>query len=333
MFNRRQFAKGLAGVATAATIAGCATGKPAGPVVTGRRTFTSLKQVQAGPLNIGYAEEGPSDGPVVLLFHGWPYAIYSYVDVAPILAAAGYRVIVPFLRGFGSTTFLSPDTVRNGQQAATASDAIALLDALHIEKAVFGGFDWGGRTATCVAALWPERVKAATLVSGYAVNNLKANLQPLDPAAEHGWWYQYYFAVERGVLGYTQNRQAFNKLIWNLLSPTWKFDDATYEQSAPAFDNPDHVAIVIHNYRWRLSLAEGEAQYDALEQRLQAGPTISVPTITIGSDFDGTNINGASYRDKFTGKYQHRELPGIGHNVPQESPQNFARAVIDADHL
>ncbi|GAA3436849.1 alpha/beta hydrolase [Kutzneria kofuensis] len=333
------FAQGVAGVMAAGTLAACSSEKAAAPAATatssapGHTTFASLKQIQAGPLNIGYAEDGPANGPVVFLLHGWPYDIFSYVDVAPILAAAGYRVIVPYLRGYGTTTFLSADTVRNGQQAATASDLIALMDALHVDKAVLAGYDWGSRTAGCVAAAWPERVKAAVLVSGYLVTNLKAQQQPLSPAAERGWWYQFYFATERGVQGYTQNRHDFNKLIWQLASPSWKFDDATYERSAKAFDNPDHVAVVIHNYRWRLGLADGEKQYDAVEQKLQTAPPITVPTITIGSDFDGPTIDGAAYRKMFTGKYDHRILKGIGHDVPQEDPTSFAKAVMDADRL
>jgi len=338
MISRRLFAQGVAGVMAAGTLAACSSEKTAGPAAAtttsaSHTKFAALKQIKAGPLDIGYAEDGPADGKPVFLLHGWPYSIYSYVDVAPILAAAGYRVIVPFLRGYGTTTFLSADTVRNGQQAATASDLIALMDALHIDKAVLGGYDWGSRTAGCVAAVWPERVKAAALVSGYLVTNLKAQQQPLTPVAERGWWYQYYFSTERGVQGYTQNRHDFNKLIWQTASPTWNFSDATYDQSAEAFANADHVAVVIHNYRWRLGLAPGEPQYDAVEQKLQAAPPITVPTITIASDFDGAAIDGKAYRSKFTGKYDHRILKGIGHNVPQEDPQNFAKAVLDADKL
>ena len=338
MISRRLFAQGVAGVMAAGTLAACSSEKTAVPAAAtttsaSHTKFAALKQIKAGTLDIGYAEDGPADGKPVFLLHGWPYSIYSYVDVAPILAAAGYRVIVPFLRGYGTTTFLSADTVRNGQQAATASDLIALMDALHIDKAVLGGYDWGSRTAGCVAAVWPERVKAAALVSGYLVTNLKAQQQPLTPVAERGWWYQYYFSTERGVQGYTQNRHDFNKLIWQTASPTWKFSDATYDQSAEAFANADHVAVVIHNYRWRLGLAPGEPQYDAVEQKLQAAPPITVPTITIASDFDGAAIDGKAYRSKFTGKYDHRILKGIGHNVPQEDPQNFAKAVLDADKL
>jgi pimeloyl-ACP methyl ester carboxylesterase len=297
------------------------------------KTFASLKQIEAGLLNVGYAEAGPANGQPVILLHGWPYDIHSYIDVAPQLASAGYRVIIPYLRGYGSTRFLSADTVRNGQQAAIAVDLLAFMDALKIDKAVIAGFDWGARTAVVMAALWPERCKAIVSVSGYLVVNLNINQFPLPPQAELGWWYQYYFATDRGERGYTQFRHDFNKLIWKLASPKWAFDDATYIRTAPAFDNPDHVAIVIHNYRWRLSLAKGESRYDDWEKKLAAAPAITVPAITIGSDFDGANADGAAYAKKFTGKYAHRLLPGIGHNVPQEAPDAFARAVIDADHL
>jgi pimeloyl-ACP methyl ester carboxylesterase len=332
MISRRLFAQGFAGVVAAGTLAGTGS-STAVAAESGHAAFRSLKQVQAGPLNIGYAEDGPADGPVVILLHGWPYDIHSYVDVAPLLAADGYRVIVPYLRGYGSTTFRSADTVRNGQQSATASDVISLMDALRIDRAILGGYDWGSRTAGCAAALWPERVKAAVLVSGYLVTNLKAQQTPLAPAAELGWWYQYYFATERGVTGYTENRHDFNKLIWTNASPRWRFSDATYDRSAQAFTNVDHVAIVIHNYRWRLGLAPGEARYEAIEQRLQAAPPVTVPTITIGSDFDGANIDGSSYRKMFTGPYQHRIFRGIGHNVPQEAPRDFSRAIVAAARL
>ncbi|HMA01688.1 MAG TPA: alpha/beta hydrolase, partial [Gemmatimonadaceae bacterium] len=294
--------------------------------------FAPLKQIDAGLLKVGYAEAGPANGRAVILLHGWPYDIHSYIDVAPLLAAKGYRVIVPYLRGFGSTRFLSADTMRNGQQAAVAHDVIALMDALKIQRAVIGGFDWGARTAAIVAALWPERCKALVPVSGYIVTNLEANQKPLPPKAELGWWYQYYFATDRGMRGYAENRHDFNKLIWTLASPRWAFDDATYDRTASSFDNPDHVAIVIHNYRWRLSLAKGETRYDPLEARLSQGPVITVPTITIGSDFDGAAADGKLYARKFTGRYAHRVFPGIGHNVPQEAPKEFARAIIDADN-
>jgi pimeloyl-ACP methyl ester carboxylesterase len=251
--------------------------------------------------------------------------------VAPRLASAGYRVIVPYLRGYGATRFRSAKTFRNGQQAALAVDAIALLDALRIEKAIVAGFDWGARTADIMAALWPERCKGLVSVSGYLIVNREANKQPLPPAAEYGWWYQYYFATERGRLGYTANRHDFNKLIWKNASPKWAFDDATFDRTAAAFDNPDHVSIVIHNYRWRLSLAEGEPQYDSLERRLLEAPAISVPTITIASDFDGAAADGAAYAKKFSGRHSHRILSGIGHDVLQEAPQAFADAVVEVD--
>jgi pimeloyl-ACP methyl ester carboxylesterase len=298
---------------------------------SGRSLVDSVKQIDAGVLNIGYAEAGPANGPAVILLHGWPYDIHAFADVAPILGAKGYRVIVPYLRGYGTTRFLSSDTVRNGEQAAIAVDIIALMDALKIQKAIVAGFDWGSRTAGIMAALWPDRVKGLVAVSGYIATNLVANQQPLPPKAELGWWYQYYFATERGVIGYTKNTYDFNKLIWQLASPTWKFDEATYARSAESFKNPDHVRIVIHNYRWRLSLADGEAKYADLEQKIFARPAITVPSITMASDFDGAAADGKAYASLFTGKYAHRILPGIGHNVPQEAPQAFAKAVIDVD--
>ncbi|GAA0608897.1 alpha/beta hydrolase [Kutzneria viridogrisea] len=335
MISRRQFSQVLAAAAATASLAGCsAQAIPAASPSTGKNTsFGPLKQIDAGEVSMGYAEAGPAGGPVVLLLHGWPYDIHSYVDVAPLLAAAGYRVIVPYLRGYGSTRFLSKDTFRNGQQSAIALDVIALMDALKVDKAVLAGYDWGARTADVIAALWPERCKALVSVSGYLITNLATNQQPLSPAVERGWWYQYYFATERGVLGYSQNRHEFNKLIWQIASPKWNFDEATYNRSAAAFDNPDHVSIVIHNYRWRLSLAKGDPKLDSLEQKLAQAPVISVPTITIGSDFDGATADGAAYRAKFSGKYAHRLLNGIGHNVPQEAPEEFAKAVIEADKL
>jgi pimeloyl-ACP methyl ester carboxylesterase len=267
--------------------------------------FNNIKQINAGVLNVGYVDAGPANGPVVLLLHGWPYDIHSYVDVVPLLTAKGYRVIVPYLRGFGTTRFISDKALRNGQQSVLAADMIALLDALKIEKATVAGFDWGARTADIMAALWPGRVKALVSVSGYLIVNRQANLQPLPPKAELGWWYQYYFATERGRAGYDANRHDFNKLIWQIASPKWSFDDSTFDRSAASFNNPDHVSIVIHNYRWSLSLAEGDAQYDALEKRLAAGPVITVPAITISSDFDGANADGKAYAKKFSGKYSH----------------------------
>jgi pimeloyl-ACP methyl ester carboxylesterase len=296
-------------------------------------TFDVLKQINAGELNIGYAEVGPADGPVVVLLHGWPYDIYSFVDVAPMLASAGYRVIVPYLRGYGTTRFLSSDTVRNAQQSVVAVDIVALMDALNIERAVLGGFDWGARTADIVAALWPERCKALVAVSGYLVGNRDLGKTPLRPKDELAWWYQFYFATERGRAGYDANRHDFNKLIWQIASPKWDFDDATFERSAASFDNPDHVAIVIHNYRWRLSLADGDPRYDELEMRLAAGPVITVPTITLEGDVNGApHADAASYAGKFAGKYAHRVISGgIGHNLPQEAPRDFAQAIIDVD--
>jgi len=296
-----------------------------------RSLIDSVKQIDAGLLNVGYVESGPSNGPAVILLHGWPYDIHAFDEVTPILTAKGYRVIVPYLRGYGTTRFLSDDTMRNGEQVVFAADTIALMDALGIKKAIIGGFDWGSRTAMSMAALWPDRVKAVVAVSGYLLVNLQANMQPLSPKAELGWWYQYYFATERGVLGYSRNTNDFNKLIWQIASPKWNFDDATFNRTAASFNNPDHVKIVIHNYRWRLSIADGEAKYRDLEQKLFDGPQITVPTITIASDFDGAAADGKGYASKFTGKYSHRVLNGIGHNVPQEDPKSFAKAVLDVD--
>jgi pimeloyl-ACP methyl ester carboxylesterase len=296
-------------------------------------SFGPLRQIDAGLLNVGYAEAGPADGPAVLLLHGWPYDIHTYVDVAPLLAVHGYRVIVPFLRGYGTTRFLRDDTVRNGQQSVVAVDAVALMDAFGIEQAVLGGCDWGARTADIVAGLWPERCKALVSVSGYLIGSQEANKMPLPPEAELQWWYQYYFATERGRAGYDQNRHDFAKLIWQLASPRWNFDDATFDRSAASLDNPDHVDIVIHNYRWRLGLAEGEPEYDVLEKQLAEGPVITVPTITLEGDANGAfHPEPSFYAKKFSGPYSHRTIEGgIGHNLPQEAPEAFAQAVIDAD--
>lgn len=294
-------------------------------------SFGPLKQIDAGVLNVGYAEIGPASGAPIILLHGWPYDIYSYVDVAPALAAAGYRVIVPFIRGYGTTRFLSDSTVRNGEPAAIAVDMIAFMDALKIDKAVLGGFDWGARTANIIAALWPERCKATVSVSGYLIGSQASGKVPLPPKAELQWWYQYYFATDRGRDGYDRYRRDFSRLIWQLASPKWDFDDATFERSAPAFDNSDHVAIVIHNYRWRLALAEGEAKYADLEQRLAQFPVITVPTITLEGDANGApHAEPGAYANKFSGKYEHRTITGgIGHNLPQEAPQAFAQAIVD----
>ena len=319
---------GMAGSAEALARAAAIDGGTAAPAWT-------LKQIPAGDLDVGYAEAGPADGRPVILLHGWPYDIHTYADVAPLLAAEGYRVIVPYLRGYGTTRFLSADTPRNGQQSALAADVIALMDALRIEKAIIGGCDWGARTANIVAALWPERCGGMVSVSGYLIGSREANRMPLPPGAELQWWYQYYFATERGRLGYERHRHEFGKLIWRLASPRWSFDDATYDRSAASFDNPDHVAIVIHNYRWRLSLAEGEPRYDDLERRLAAGPVITVPTITLEGDANGApHPDPAAYAGKFSGPYHHRLIEGgVGHNLPQEAPQAFAQAILDVDRF
>lgn len=316
--------------ATSATVQAGGTGQAAAGAAA---AFGSLKQIDAGLLNVGYADVGPANGAAVVLLHGWPYDIHTYVDVAPMLASAGYRVIVPYLRGYGSTRFLSEKTLRNGQQAVLASDIIALMDALKIDKAIVAGCDWGARTATILAALWPERCKALVSVSGYLVVNLASNQQPLPPQAELSWWYQYYFATPRGERGYAAFRREFSKLIWKSASPKWTFDDATFERSAAALDNPDHVSIVIHNYRWRLGLAEGERQYDDIERRLSQSPPVTVPSITLEGDANGApHPDPAAYAKKFTGKYAHRLIEGgIGHNLPQEAPRAFADAIREVD--
>jgi pimeloyl-ACP methyl ester carboxylesterase len=332
--SRRGFGRIATVAAGAVTLAACVSpGGDQGPPPAPTHDMNPVKQIAAGELNVGYTEAGPPDGQPVILLHGWPYDIHSYADVSAILAEQGFRVIVPYLRGFGSTRFLSSDTFRNGQQAALAHDVTALMDALDIPTAILGGYDWGGRTANVVAALWPERCSGLVAVSGYITVNLAANLKPLAPQAEYGWWYQYYFATPRGELGYRQNTKDFNRLIWTNASPLWQFDDSTYDLSAGAFDNPDHADIVVHNYRWRLSLAPGEARYDADEQRLAAKPPVTVAAITIGSDFDGPAKDGAGYRALYTGPYEHRVLDGIGHNVPQEAPQQFATAISDVSRM
>ena len=330
--DRRRFLS-----ATAMTLVGARLNAVAsGPVQSGgARALGDMRQIAAGVLDVGYAEVGPAGGPVVILLHGWPYDIHTYVDVAPLLAGAGYRVIVPFLRGYGTTRFRSSETPRNGQQAALAADTIALMDALKIDRAIIAGCDWGARTADVVAALWPERCKALVSVSGYLIGSREANRKPLPPQAEYEWWYQFYFATERGRAGYEAYRREFARLIWRLASPKWNFDDATFDRSANAFDNHDHVAIVINNYRWRLGLVEGESKYDELETRLTTGPIITVPTITLEGDANGApHPKPAAYAAKFSGKYRHRNLTGgIGHNLPQEAPRGFADAVIEADRF
>jgi pimeloyl-ACP methyl ester carboxylesterase len=309
----------------------------AGAAATASQTaasFGPVRQIKAGVLDVGYVEAGPADGPPVILMHGFPYDIHSYVEVTPLLAAKGYRVIVPYFRGYGSTTFLSSATPRNVDQAAFALDILALMDALKIETAILAGFDWGSRTGDIIAALWPHRCKALVSVSGYLITNLAANLLPLPPAAENSWWYQYYFATERGVLGLKEYRAELGQFVWTYNSPTWKYSQATYDQTAAAFNNTDYVPIVIGNYRWRLSLAPSEPEYASIEKRLQQAPSIAVPTITIDGKYDPFTPagDGSSYRDHFTGKYEHRTF-NVGHNVPQEAPRAFARAVVDVDHL
>ncbi|UIJ46546.1 alpha/beta hydrolase [Sphingomonas cannabina] len=333
--DRRGFVYGATAIAAALTGGGApalaaaprapSTPSPLGPV----------RQVDAGVLSIGYVEMGPASGPAVLLFHGWPYAIDAFAEVAPLLAARGYRVIVPHLRGHGSTVFRSAETPRNAQQAALAADGLALMDALRIDRAIVAGFDWGARTADIMAVLWPERCKALVSVSGYLIGSQAGNAKPLPPQAELQWWYQFYFATERGRAGYAANTKSFNQLIWQLASPKWKFDAATFDRSAAVFANPDHVAIVIHNYRWRLGLAEGERQYDAVEARLAAAPPVTIPAITMEGDANGApHPDPSQYRAKFTGPYEHRLITGgIGHNLPQEAPAAFAKAVLDAARL
>jgi pimeloyl-ACP methyl ester carboxylesterase len=329
--NRRRFVAGTA-LSLAASKFGI-TGFTQTQSTGSLASFGPIKQIDAGLLNVGYAEAGPASGAPVILLHGWPYDIHTYVDVAPLLASKGYRVIVPYLRGYGTTQFLSATTNRNAQQSALALDTIALLDALKIQTAIIGGCDWGARTANIVAALWPDRCKALVSVSGYLIGSQAANRKPLPPNAELQWWYQYYFATERGRAGYEQYRDAFAKLIWRLASPRWNFDDATFNRSAAAFNNKDHVQIVIHNYRWRLGLAEGERQYDDAERRLALAPVISAPAITLEGDANGApHPEPGAYTKKFSGKYEHRTIEGgIGHNLPQEAPQAFAKAVVDVD--
>ena len=322
---------GMVGSSAAQSKAKSATVPPIKPGTN--KSFGPLKQVDAGILNIGYAEAGPSAGPPVILLHGWPYDVHSFIDVAPLLTSSGYRVIVPYVHGYGTTRFLSNDALRNGQPSALAVDIIAFMDALKIEKAILAGFDWGARTANIAAALWPERCKAMVSVSGYLIGSQEAGKMPLPPKAELQWWYQYYFATERGRAGYEKYTHDFAKLIWQIASPKWKFDNATFERTAASFDNPDHVSIVIHNYRWRLGLAEGEPKYDDLEKRLAAFPVITVPTITLQGDADGApRPDPSSYAKKFAGKYSHRLVRGgVGHNLPQEAPQASAEAVVEVD--
>ncbi|MYR20497.1 alpha/beta hydrolase [Streptomyces sp. SID6137] len=346
MIDRRTFGKavGLGTGAAALSLTGAQSadaaqagpgGSDEAPAPGTHTTFPALRQIDAGVLDIGYAEAGPAHGPVVICLHGWPYDIHSYVDVAPLLAGQGYRVIVPYLRGHGSTRFRSGRTVRNAQQSAIALDIVALMDALEIREAVLAGFDWGSRTADIIAALWPERVTALVSTSGYLITNVEAQKSPIAPADEHNWWYQYYFATERGrqAMETPELRDELCHLVWQLVSPGWKFDEATFRRTAAAFENPDYAAIVIHNYRWRLGLADGERRYDRYEKELAARPMIHVPTITLSPELDPFTAPGDPTRDRFTGPYEHRVVAGIGHNLPQEAPAVFARAVLDVGRL
>ncbi|MCX4578234.1 alpha/beta hydrolase [Streptomyces sp. NBC_01571] len=348
MVDRRSFGKivgvGAAGAsltgwsdtgATADGAVGGPTGAASPTPSPGHASFGRLRRIEAGELSVGYAEAGPAHGPAVVLLHGWPYDIHSFVEVAPLLAARGHRVIVPYLRGHGTTRFRSARTFRNAQQSVVALDIVALMDALEIEKAVLAGFDWGARTADIIAVLRPERCRALVSVGGYLITDRERNKQPLPPKAEWAWWYQYYFATERGRLGLKENRADLARLVWTFNSPTWHYDDAVFDRTAKAFDNPDYVAIVIHNYRWRLGLAQGDPRYDRLERQLAAGPVVAVPTVTLDGRKDPFTAagDGSSYRARFSGPYAHRTLADIGHNVPQEAPEAFARAVAEADGL
>jgi pimeloyl-ACP methyl ester carboxylesterase len=334
-FTRRSFG----GLTIGLTAAGILTGRAADAAQTKKGALSSGqelvadRQIDAGDLSIGYAELGPANGRPIVLFHGWPYDINAFAEVAPLLAGQGHRVIVPHLRGYGSTRFLSDDTMRNGQQSALAVDAVKLMDALKIDKATVAGFDWGARTADIMAALWPERCKGLVSVSGYLIGNQTAGKAPLPPPAELQWWYQFYFATDRGREGYQKYTDDFAKLIWQLASPKWKFDDAMFERSAKAFANPDHVAVVVHNYRWRLGLADGEKRFDEFETKLASGPEIRIPAITMEGDANGApHPDPKAYAGKFKAKYEHRLVTGgIGHNLPQEAPEAFAQAAMDVD--
>ncbi|MFF4896286.1 alpha/beta fold hydrolase [Streptomyces sp. NPDC001068] len=324
MIDRRTFGQAV-GTGTAAVSLGGLRGVPAAPTAgqggaspSGPAgSFPRLRRIRAGLLDVGCAESGPAHGPVVVCLHGWPYDIHSYAGAAPLLAARGYRVIVPYLRGHGITRFLSDRTVRNAQQSVVALDIVALMDALKIEQAVLAGFDWGSRTADVIAALWPGRCRDLVSVSGYLVTDRKANLEPLPARTEHTWWYQFYFATERGrkAMEDRDRRRDLTRLVWTQASPTWDFDDATFDRTAAAFDNPDYAAVVVHNYRRRLGLAPGERRYDGLEKQLAARPVIGVPTVTLdpGRDPFTAPGGGSAYRDS------------------QDAPEAFAQAVVDAD--
>ena len=314
----------LSTLSTDATTSGTdATGDP----------FAELRSVDAGVLRVGYADAGPAHGTPVLLLHGWPYDIRSFAGVVPLLTAAGYRVFVPYLRGHGSTVFRDDRAARNAQQSVLAADAVAFLDAVGVDRVIVAGFDWGARTADILAVLHPERNIGLVSVSGYLVGSQAAGAEPLSPSTELQWWYQYYFATERGRSGYDRYHRDFAKLIWRLASPQWGFDDATFDESAVALENPDHVDIVIHNYRWRLGLADGDPRFDEVEAQLATAPAVGVPTITLEGDANGApHPDASAYASKFTGAYEHRAVTGgVGHNLPQEAPAEFARAIVDVD--
>jgi pimeloyl-ACP methyl ester carboxylesterase len=290
-----------------------------------------LRHVDAGVLTIAYYEAGPADGPAVMLLHGFPYDIHSYVDVAPMLAGEGCRVIVPYLRGYGPTRFRDPATPRSGEQAAIGADLMALMDALSITRAVFAGYDWGGRAACVGAALWPDRCIGLVSVNSYLIQNIAKAMMPAKPEQEVALWYQYYFQLERGRAGLAANRREIARILWEQWSPDWDFDDATFDRSAAAHDNPDYVDVVIHSYRHRFGLAAGDPRYADLQRRLAPLPPITVPAVTLDGDADGVlpASDGRASAAKFTGRRVHRVVPGVGHNVPQEAPEAFAAAVME----
>ncbi|WP_422097584.1 alpha/beta fold hydrolase [Variovorax sp.] len=290
-----------------------------------------LRRIEAGVLEVAYHESGPADGPPVLLMHGFPYDIHTYAEVAPLLAAEGCRTIVPYMRGYGGTRFLSADTPRSGEQAAFGADLLALLDALKIERAVLAGYDWGGRAACVVAALWPERCAGLVSLNSYNIQNIAKAMEPDTPENEHSLWYQYYFHSERGRAGLQKDRKAIARLLWKLWSPTWRFDDATFERSAAAFDHPDFVEVVIHSYRHRFGLVAGDPAYADIDRQLAAQPVIRVPAITFDGIDDGVRppAEAAAHAPRFSGPRSHRLVPGVGHNLPQEAPRAFADAVLE----
>jgi pimeloyl-ACP methyl ester carboxylesterase len=291
-----------------------------------------LKRIQAGVLRIAYFDSGLSNGSIVLLLHGFPYDVHAYDAVSPILVSKGCRVIVPYLRGYGPTQFLYPDTPRSGQQAVLAHDLLAFIDSLEISEAVLAGYDWGGRAACILAALWPDRVRALVSVGGYNIQDIPSSVEPQIPENEYRYWYQYYFHSERGRAGLSKNRRELCKLLWRLWSPTWKFTDEDFNRTAISFDNPDFADVVIHSYRHRFGLVPGDPSVEKTEQRLTKLPKISVPSITLDGHDDGVAPLGGSadHHHFFTGKHEHRVIPGVGHNVPQEAPREFAGAVLSS---